>query len=71
MSNDSKRRPLRISLEEAKKRYDEEEVTILDVVDPGTYEGLSQQIKGAVRIDPRKVSDAPDQMPKDRTILAY
>lgn len=71
MSENRKRQPLRISVDEAKESYDENEVTILDVVDPGAYEQLSHKIKGAVRIDPRKISDEFDRVPKERTVLAY
>ena len=71
MSNNKKRKPLRISLEEAKERYDEGDVTILDVVDPSPYEKLSYRIKGAVRIDPRNIADEFDRLPKARTVLTY
>lgn len=71
MSGNGERKRLRISVDEAKERYDENEVTVLDVVDPDTYEQLSQQIKGAVRIDPREISDGHDQVPEDHTVLAY
>lgn len=71
MSKYSKRKPIRISVEEAKERYDENEVTILDVVDPGSYEHLSHQIKNAIRIDPRNISDEFEKLPEERTVLAY
>jgi rhodanese-related sulfurtransferase len=71
MSSNSERRPIRISVEEAKERYDENEVTVVDVVDPETYERLSQQIEGAVRIDPREISDELEQVSEDHTVLAY
>jgi rhodanese-related sulfurtransferase len=71
MSDQDKAKPLRIPLEEAKERYDEEEVTVLDVVDPRSYEQLSQQIEGAVRIDPREISDEFNRIPEDETVLAY
>lgn len=71
MSSSSERRPIRISVEEAKERYDENEVTVVDVVDPETYERLSQQIEGAVRIDPREISDELEQVSEDHTVLAY
>lgn len=67
----NKRQPIRISVDEVKARYDEGEITVLDVVDPGTYEELSHQIKGAVRIDPRDISDEFEQLPKDRAVFAY
>ncbi len=71
MNDNGARRPLRISVEEAKERYDENQVTVLDVVDPWTYERLSQQIKGAVRIDPREISDEFDKVPQEHTVLTY
>jgi rhodanese-related sulfurtransferase len=71
MSDNGKRRPLRISAEEARERYNQDEVTVLDVVDPWTYERLSQQIEGAVRIDPRKISDNLDRVPRGHTVLTY
>lgn len=69
--NDEGRGPIRISLEEAKERYDEGSAVILDVVDPSSYEELDYQIKGAVRIDPREIDEAYTQLPKDRSVLAY
>lgn len=69
MSN--KNKPIRISIDEAKDRYDEGRVTVLDVVDPGTFEQLSYKIEGAVRIDPRNITDEFEKLPKERTVLAY
>lgn len=63
--------PIRMSLEEAKERYDEGDVTVLDVVDPGAYEELSYQIEGAVRIDPRQIDEEHERLPKARTVLTY
>jgi len=71
MNNNTERRPLRISVKEAKERYDENGVTVVDVVDPQTHDRLSQQIKDAIRIDPREISDKLDQVPEDRAVLAY
>ena len=71
MSKQGKRQPIRISVDEAKKRYDENDVTILDVVDPGTYERLSVRIPDAVRIDPRQIDEEFERLPKERTVLAY
>jgi len=71
MSEKKKSRPLRISVEEAKERYNQDEVTVVDVVDPWTYKRLSQQIEGALRIDPRKISDNLDRVPKGHTLLTY
>jgi rhodanese-related sulfurtransferase len=71
MTNDGKREPLRLSLEEAKELPDNEPVTVLDVVDPGSYEQTSDQIAGAVRIDPRDVTEEYGQLSQDRTVLSY
>jgi len=71
MSGNSESRPLRLTVEEAKERYDENQVTVLDVVSPATYEHLSQQIESAVRIDPRKISDVLDKVPEEHTVLVY
>jgi rhodanese-related sulfurtransferase len=69
--NEEGRGLIRISLEEAKERYDEGNAVILDVVDPGSYEELDYQIKGAMRIDPREIDEAYTRLPKDRSVLAY
>lgn len=67
----NEREPIRISLEKAKERYDEGDVSVLDVVDKGTYDTLSYQIKGAIRIAPEDVSDDYDRLPQDRSVLTY
>jgi rhodanese-related sulfurtransferase len=69
--NEEGRGLIRISLEEAKERYDEGNAVILDVVDPGSYEELDYQIKGAMRIDPREIDEAYTRLTKDRSVLAY
>ena len=69
MSNQNE--PIRIPLEEAKDRYDENQVTVLDVVDPGTFEKLSYKIEDAVRIDPRDISDEFEQLPEEQPVLTY
>jgi hypothetical protein len=69
--SDNNTQPIRIPVDEAKERYDQGEATVLDAVDPGTYEKLSYQIEGAKRIDPRNISDKFDRVPKDRSVLAY
>lgn len=70
MSNEG-REPIRVSLEEAKEAYDEGDVTILDVVDTGTYEELSYKIEGAVRIAPEDIGEEYDSLPKDKAVYAY
>lgn len=66
-----KRKPLRIPVEEAKKRSEESEVIFLDVVDRDSYENRDVMIAGAVRIDPREIKEEYDQLSKAHQILAY
>lgn len=63
--------PIRKSLDQAHRIYQEEDATVLDVVDTDSYEELSYKIEGAVRIDPRDVPDDFERLPKERTVLAY
>lgn len=62
---------IRVSVEEAKQRYDQGEATILDVVDSHSYAEISYQVKDAVRIDPENISDDFTRLPKDRAVFAY
>lgn len=71
MANGGKREPLRRSLAEAKELYDHEPVTVVDVDDPGSYEPRTDQIKGAVRIDPRDITETYEQLSRNRTVLTY
>ncbi|MDX1615534.1 MAG: hypothetical protein R3300_14580 [Candidatus Promineifilaceae bacterium] len=71
MAEEKERKPIRVSLEEAKRIYDEEEATVLDVVDPGSYEELDFRIQGAVRIDPGQIDEEFERLPKERTVLTY
>ena len=71
MANDGKREPLRRSLAEAKVLYDHEPVTVLDVDSSGSYEQRSDRIKGAVRLDPRDVKEAYEQLSQNRVVLTY
>ena len=52
MSDGQKNSPIRIAIEKAKELYDQEDVTILDVVDTDSFAEFSYKIKGAIRIDP-------------------
>jgi len=71
MGDGQKNGPIRIALEKAKELYDQENVTILDVVDTGSYAEFSYKIKGAIRIDPENIADEYTQLPKDQHVLAY
>jgi len=65
------RKPLRTSLLDAKERYDQGDVTILDVVDTDSYAQLSYQIKDAVRINPEDIADEYERLPQDKSVLTY
>jgi len=71
MSNGQKPKRLRVSLEEAKHLYDEEDVKVLDVVDTENYNDLSYKVDGAVRINPEDFKEEYTQLPKDKLVLAY
>ncbi len=62
---------IRISLEEAKDRYDRDEPLVLDVVQPNSREDYGAQVKGAIHIDPDQIESVYQQLPEDRSILAY
>lgn len=63
--------PIRVSVDEAREKFDEGDTTVLDVVDPGTFAERPDKIVEAVRIDPREIQSAYDRLPKEETILAY
>lgn len=63
--------PIRVSVDVAKQKVDQDDVTILDVDDPGAYEKRAEKIAGAVRIDPRDIKSDFHRLPKEKTVLAY
>lgn len=63
--------PIRISVDEAKRRYEEEDVTVLDVVDSESYEDYSHKVEDAVRINPENIKEEYDRLPEDRPVLTY
>ena len=71
MGDQQTREPIRITLEDAKERYDKGSVTVLDVIDTPAYNQFSYQIQGAVRISPENIPDEFIRLPKDRAVLAY
>ena len=71
MSDQQTQEPIRISVADAKKRYDEGNVAMLDVIDTDSYNQFSYQIEGAVRIKPEDIRDEFAHLPKDRAVLAY
>lgn len=71
MSEGQNNVPIRIALEEAKELYDDENVTVLDVVDSETFQELDYKIRGAERINPENIKDKYTQLPEDQRVLAY
>lgn len=63
--------PIRIALDKAKKLYDQEDVTVLDVVDSENYNEFDYEIKGAERINPEDIKEEYTQLPEDQRVLAY
>jgi rhodanese-related sulfurtransferase len=58
-------------VDDAKKLYDEKDVTVLDVVDTGTFEKIPYKVKDAIHIAPEDVREEFSKLPKDRHVLAY
>lgn len=71
MSEGQKNDPVRIALDKAKELYDQENVTVLDVIDSGTFEKLDYKIEGAEHIKPEDIADDYQQLPEDQHVLAY
>ena len=71
MSEGKNNGPVRIALDKAKEMYDEEDVTVLDVIDSETFDKLDYKIEGAERIKPEDIADEYQQLPEDQPVLAY
>jgi len=71
MSEGQKNGPIRIALDKAKELYDQENVTVLDVVDSETFNELDYKIKGAERINPENIKEEYTQLPEDQRVLTY
>ena len=71
MSEGQRNGRIRISVDDAKRRYEQDDVTVLDVVDSDSYEELSYKIEDAVRIDPGDVKEEYARLPEDRPVLTY
>ena len=65
------RKPLRMTVDEAKATYDQDDVVVLDVVDAGEYRHVADEIRRAVHIDPDEIEEVYEQLPRDQTILTY
>ena len=71
MTNHNRNQPLRISVDEANRRTEKGDPTILDVDDPGSFDRRQKVIEGARRIDPRDIEGRSNQLPKDQAVLTY
>jgi len=59
----------RISLDDAKKEYDEGTAVIVDVRDPGAYK--FERIKGSINITQADLATKLDKVPKGKKLIAY
>ena len=59
----------RISLEEAKKEFDEGTAVIIDVREPGAYK--FDRIKGSINIPHATLETSLDKIPKGKKLIAY
>lgn len=64
-------KPIRVSVAETKKHYDQGNVTILDVVDTVFYDNFSYQIAGALRIRPEDFLEEYTRLQKNKAVYAY
>lgn len=62
---------IRVSAEEARRIQEEEDATLLDVVDTASYRETPDQIQGAVRIAPEEVKERFQELPEGKPVLAY
>ncbi|MEQ1761899.1 MAG: rhodanese-like domain-containing protein [Pyrinomonadaceae bacterium] len=59
----------RISLEDAKKDFDENAAVFIDTHPPNQYE--FEHIPGAINIQPNVIKQSLDKVPKDKKIIVY
>ncbi len=62
---------IRIGPAEAKARVDAGKAIVLDVVSPPSWEEMTRQIAGAIRIDPEEFATRYKELPRDKQIIAY
>lgn len=62
---------VRISLEEGRRIREEEDATMLDVVDSHSYEETPDQVEGAVRIAPEELKERFEELPQGKPVVAY
>ena len=63
--------PMRISVQDAKRRFDAGEVDLLDTRAAEAWQKSSVKIPGAIRVPPDDVLHYLDQVPRNRPIITY
>ena len=61
----------RIDPAEAKALVDSGKAVILDMVASHVWPAMARTIQGSIRIPPEEVEKRFDQLPRDKTIVAY
>ncbi|HEX5807213.1 MAG TPA: hypothetical protein VFY25_01000 [Anaerolineales bacterium] len=61
----------RIEVAEAKDVIDAGEALILDVVASHIWPSMTRTIQGSIRIPPEEIGRRFDELPRDKTIIAY
>ncbi len=61
----------RIEVADARARVDAGEAVIVDVVASHVWPSMSRAIQGSIRIPPEEIEARLDELPKDKTIIAY
>ncbi len=68
---DGQVQPLRVSLEEAKRRFDTATAVMLDVTDRFKYAHVPDQVAGSIRIDPMWLDQLHTELPTGKAVLTY
>jgi rhodanese-related sulfurtransferase len=64
--------PTRISVEEAKRRFDtDEQIVFLDTRSPEAWRKAGVKIPGAVRVPPGEVEQYLSAIPRNRSVITY
>ena len=61
----------RIEVGEVKALADAGEAVILDVVASHVWPSMTRTISGSIRMPPEEVEKRIDELPRDKTIVAY
>ena len=62
---------IRVSIEDAHALWKDEGATALDVVDTHAYGKTTDQIEGAIRIDPEEIRERFNELPTGKPVVAY